>query len=122
MRLSASQIKRLCARRGMTLQALLASVSVSRTAYYSLVRKDSVLPASVRSIAGALGVAPSSILDEDPASTWRVQARVRQARSVVSTNPGTLFENVWHTLAVLEDSPVERLRRSLLRGRSRDIH
>jgi hypothetical protein len=95
---------------------------VSRTAYYSLVRKDSVLPASVRSIAGALGVIPSSILDEDPEITWRVQARVRQARSIVSANPGTLFENVWHTLAVLDDSPVERLRRSLLRGRARDLH
>jgi transcriptional regulator with XRE-family HTH domain len=122
MRLSANQIKRLCARRSMTLQALLASIAVSRTAYYSLVRKDSVLPASVRSIAGALGVIPSSILDEDPEITWRVQARVRQARSIVSANPGTLFENVWHTLAVLDDSPVERLRRSLLRGRARDLH
>ncbi len=122
MRLSANQIKRLCARRGTTLQTLLGSVSVSRTAYYSLVRKDSVLPASVRLIAGALGVTPSSILNEDPELTWRVQARVRQARSIVANNPGTMFENIWHTLAVLDDPPIERLRRSLLRGRSRDIH
>ncbi len=117
-----NQIKRLCARRGTTLQTLLASVSVSRTAYYSLVRKDSVLPASVRSIAGALEVTPSSILDEDPDLAWHVQARVRQARSIVANNPGTMFENVWHTLAVLDDPPIERLRRSLLRGRSHDIH
>jgi len=122
MRLSAKQIKKLCARRGGSLQTLLASVAVSRTAYYSLARKDSVLPASVRAIAGALGVTPSSILEEAPASTWRVQARVRQARSIVDDNPGASFENAWHTLAILDDPPIERLKRSLLRGRSRDLH
>jgi hypothetical protein len=81
-----------------------------------------VLPASIRSIAGALGVTPSSFLDEDPELAWRMQARVRQARSIVTNHPGTLFENVWHTLAVLDDTPIERLRRSLLRGRPHDIH
>jgi len=121
MRLSPQKIKKLCARHGTSLQALLVSVAVSRTAYYSLARKDSVLPASIRSIAGALGVKPSSILDDtDPAR--RLQARARLARRITASNPGATFENVWHTLVVLDDPPIERLRRSLLRGRSRDIH
>lgn len=122
MRLSAREISKLCTRRGTSLLALLASISVSRTAYYSLVRKESVLPGSVRSIAGALGVKPSAILDQVPDSSWPVQARVRLARSIVAHNPGATFENVWHTLVVLDDPPIERLRRSLLRGRAGDLH
>ena len=47
MRLSADRIKRFCARRGVSLQAFLDSAGVSRTAYYSLIRKNSILPRPV---------------------------------------------------------------------------
>jgi transcriptional regulator with XRE-family HTH domain len=122
MKLAALRIKKLCKKKGLTLQALLDSAAVSRTAYYSLARKDSVLPASVRAIAGELGVAPSAILDEAPAAEWRTRALLRRAGRILEHHPRASFENVWHTLVLLEEAPVDRLRRSLLRGRAADLH
>lgn len=61
-------MKELCRERNMTLKALLADAGVSRTAYYSLLRKESVLPKSVDRIARCLGVSPAGFLaDEDKA-------------------------------------------------------
>jgi len=118
MRLDPDRVKKHCARNGVTLTALLDEAGVSRTAYYSLARRDSVLPGTVRAIAGALGVASAAILDEEPPLTLRTQALVRQARRILARNPGASFENVWHTLVLLEEPPIERLRRSLRRGRA----
>src|SRR5258706_14304953 len=106
----------------MSLQTFLESAGVSRTAYYSLVRRRSILPGSVQAMAGMLGVAPSSILEEEPAAAWRAQAMIRKAGKVRTNHPDATFENVWHTLVLLDESPVERLRRSLLRGRTHDLH
>src|SRR5882724_9776132 len=114
MRLSPDSIKKLCARRGVSLQAFLESAGVSRTAYYSLIRKKSILPRSVRKMAGMLGVAASSILHEEPPVAGRAQALIREAQSVLVRSPGVTFENVWHTLVLLDETPVERIRRSLL--------
>ncbi len=122
MRLDADRIRRDCARRGISLQALLHEAGVSRTAYYSLVRKDSVLPRSVRSLAGTLGVRPSALLVEAGPEEWRARAMLRKAHRIVKSQPGTSFENVWHTLVLLEEDPAERLRRSLLRGRALNLH
>ncbi len=122
MKLDADRIRRRCARRGSSLQALLDDAGVSRTAYYSLVRKDSVLPHSVRSLAGTLGVRPSALLVEVGPEEWRARALLRKAQRIVLRNPGTSFENVWHTLVLLEEEPEERLRRSLLRGRALHLH
>lgn len=122
MKLAVARIKKLCSRRGLSLQALLKSAGVSRTAYYSLARKNSVLPGSVGAIAGALGIDPSAILEEAPPAEWRAQVLLREARSVLARHPGASFDNVWHTLVSLEDPPIERLRRSLLRGRPQDLH
>jgi transcriptional regulator with XRE-family HTH domain len=122
MKLDPDQIKKRCKIKGLTLQELLESAAVSRTAYYSLARKDSVLPASLLAIAGELGVAPSAILREAPAAEWRTRALIRQAIRVVDQHPQASFENVWHTLVLLEEPPVDRLRRSLLRGRAADLH
>ena len=122
MRLDADRIRRECSQRGISLQALLDEAGVSRTAYYSLVRKESVLPKSVRALAGTLGVRPSAILDEARPEWWRAHAMLRKAQRIVKRNPGASFDNVWHTLVLLEEAPVERLRRSLLRGRAVDLH
>ena len=93
MKLDAEQIKKLCNEKGLTLQTLLERAAVSRTAYYSLARRVSVLPGSVRAIAGELGVAPSAILEEAPAAEWRTRALLRQAGSL--SNP----------FAVMSDRP-----------------
>src|SRR6267378_3002029 len=117
MRLSVDRIKRLCARRGLSLEAFLDATGVSRTAYYSLARKPSILPRSVQAMARMLQVTPSSILQEDPPATTRAQALIVEARAVLEGHPGATFENVWHTLVLLDEAPIERLRRSLLRAR-----
>ena len=122
MRLSAARIKTLCARRGLSLQAFLETAGVSRTAYYSLTRKASILPRSVQAMARMLGVAASSILEEEHSTAGRAQASIREARSVLAHNPRATFENVWHTLALLDEPPIERLRRSLLRGRTGNLY
>ena len=122
MKLDADRIRNRCSRRGISLQALLDEAGVSRTAYYSLVRKDSVLPRSVRALAGTLGVRPSALLVEAGPEEWRAQAMLRKAQRILKRNPGTSFENVWHTLVLLEEEPAERLRRSLLRGRALYLH
>jgi len=41
-----------------------------------------------------------------------------EARRIHARNPRSSFENIWHTLWLLEITPAERLRRSLIRGRS----
>lgn len=122
MRLSSESIKKLCARRGVNLRAFLESAGVSRTAYYSLIRRTSILPRSVHAMASMLGVAPSSILDEEPPVTGRAQALIREAGRVLALRPRATFENVWHTLVLLDEPPLERLRRSLLRGRTHNLH
>lgn len=122
MKLSAKRIKRRCARLGITLSQMLEQANVSRTAYYSLTRRESVLPGSVRAIADQLGVAPSRILVEADAAERRAAVLLRVAKKVVRKNPGASFENVWHTLMLLQDPPIDRLRRSLLRGRALDSH
>ena len=122
MRLDADWIRGECVRREISLQALLHDAGVSRTAYYSLVRKDSVLPRSVCSLAGTLGVRPSALLVEAGPEEWRARAMLRKAERIVRRNPGTSFDNIWHTLVLLEEKPAERLRRSLLRGRAVDLH
>jgi len=95
---------------------------VSRTAYYALARKDSVIPRSVRAIASELGVPLSAVLEEPSALELRTRALLERAQRVLSRNPSASFENVWHTLVLLEEPPIDRLRRSLLRGRAGDIH
>jgi transcriptional regulator with XRE-family HTH domain len=122
VRLNTASLKELCRKRGTTLQRMLTEAGVSRTAYYSLARKDSVVPRSVRIIAGELGVPLSAILEEPPAVELRTQALLRRAQRVLVRNPAASFENVWHTLMLLEEPPLDRLRRSLLRGRAVDLH
>ena len=121
MKLDANRIRKLCRERGLTLQALLAEAGISRTAYYSLARKPSVLPASICTLAGTLGVLPSEILQEAPRVEWRTRVLLNEAKRIVAAT-GASFENVWHTLVLLEEPPIERLRRSLLRGRAVDLY
>ena len=122
MRLSAGQVRRLCAARGFSLQGFLEAAGVSWTAYYSLARRPSILPRSLHAMARLLDVAPSALLEEEPAAAARARELLEQARSVLAHAPRATFENVWHTLALLDEPPIERLRRSLLRARRADLH
>jgi len=123
MKLAAYRIRCMARARGLTLAKLLEHAGVSRTAYYSLARRPSVLPNSVHAIAGALGLHPVEILEEPSAvMDDTVAARIDEARAICEKEPRASFENVWHTLCLLASPPVERLNRSLTRGRTASIH
>jgi transcriptional regulator with XRE-family HTH domain len=122
MRLSAEKIKGLCVERGLQLGDLLSQAGVSRTAYYSLVRKGTVLPRSVGAIAGALGIAPLEILDQTSGPERRVRDLLEELERIMARHRRASREDVWHTLLLLDEKPIERLRRGLLRGRRPDLH
>jgi hypothetical protein len=101
---------------------MLRRAGVSRTAYYSLARKDSVLPKSVHAIATALQVTPSRILGERARPERRARELIRELERIMAEHPRASREDVWHTLLLLEQRPIERLRRGLLRGQRIDLH
>ena len=117
MKLDVEAIKRQCAARGVRLSRVLRDAGISRTAYYSLVRRDSVLPKTVLKLAQSLNVPTSRILDEGAVEERRAQLRLREAKRILRRYPEAAFENVWHTLVLLEESPAARLTRALRRGR-----
>ncbi len=114
MKLAARKIRQFARHQGLTLSELLEKASVSRNAYYSLARRNSVLPRTLDSLARALQVPQSELLEDVP-------DRVANARQICAENPGATFENVWHVLTLLEMNPTERLNRSLIRGRATPV-
>ena len=95
---------------------------MSRTAYYSLARRPSVLPNTIHALAQALDVRTIDLLDDDPPADQLARARLREAVKICQISPAASFENVWHTLCLLDELPIERLNRSLTRGRPGAIH
>lgn len=123
MKLSGTKVRSLSRQQGESLSEVLRRAGVSRTAYYSLVRRDSVLPKTILALAAALGVPSSEILESTlPSVGAEHQRRLHEARAIVATSPDTSFENVWHALCLLDLAPTERLNRSLIRGRATAIH
>lgn len=103
------------------MQELLKSAGVSRTAYYSLVRKETVLPKSVNRIALRLGVNPGEFLDGIPAGIRKIRALEARAGRIQRRHPECDPDVVMRTLKNLELPPVERLRRALVRAQTPDI-
>ena len=118
MKLSGTRVKCLCNKRGIGLNSLLRSAGVSRTAYYSLVRKDSVLPKSIRAIARQLNVRPSAFLEEKSRAEQRALAVMANVQAILREQPALNPDNVRHTLLLLHEKPVDRLRRALLRAQA----
>ena len=106
----------MCRERGVTLKELLREAGVSRTAYYAMTRKESVLPRSVLRIAEALGVSPNRFLHDDTAERRHVRRLQEQANAICLANPECDPDVVFRTLRNLELKPVERLRRAMIRA------
>lgn len=121
MYISKEKLDKLLKERNITLNKLLAKAGVSKTAFYHLLYKDTVLPNSIHAIANALGVRPSSFLEEIGQEVERIQDAARMADEIVRNQPSLDRENVRHTLLLLQEEPIQRLRRSLIRGRKFDI-
>jgi hypothetical protein len=117
MRLNHDDILERSRARGESLTALLKRAGVSRTAYYSLVRRDNILPGTVVALARALEAQELDVLADSPVPSVD-NPRLARARAICAKYPEADFHNVWHTLTLLERSPLERLRGSLLRGRA----
>jgi hypothetical protein len=123
VRLARHKVRLLARARGLTLSEALRRAKVSRNAFYHLARRPTVLPGSVLALSQALGVRGSELLDETPPSRdLRAAALVREARRIHAHHPRSSFESIWHTLWLLDVSPGERLRRSLIRGRAISPH
>jgi transcriptional regulator with XRE-family HTH domain len=118
MRLDDEAIRRRCEARGVALSRVLREAGVSRTAYYSLKRRESVLPKTVLRLATVLDASASELLDESGSEQKRARRRVHVATRIAGESRGTSFENVWHTLALLDEPPSQRLNRALRRGRA----
>lgn len=117
MRIDLDRIKELCKQRDKSVTALLNMAGVSRNAFYTLARKESVLPASVRAIADSLGVAPSEFLREDGSAIKRAQALLAEVEEIASNHMYADPSTIRHTLILLEERPIKRLRRALQRAR-----
>jgi transcriptional regulator with XRE-family HTH domain len=121
MRLSIDTIKKLCAEKGCTVQQLLQTAAVSKNALYSLARKKTVLPRSVHAIAESLNVPPSALLSSH-SPLEQTGAIIRQTVAILKKHTKADPDTIRHTLILLQEEPIERLRRSLLRGRKFNIH
>ena len=122
MRLRSEKLKILCRERHLSLKTLLKEAGVSRTAYYSLLRKESVLPKSVDRIARCLEVSPAGFLGDDEDHLRQVRKLQAQAEAIHLQNPESDRDVIFRTLRNLELPPVERLRRALVRARKPHIH
>ena len=122
MRLSGENTKKLAGARSLSLNALLKRAGVSKTAYYHLIDKESVLPRSIDALAAALGVRSSALLEEADRKSRRALRLLEAADRIAKNDPSMDRDNIRHTLLLLEEKPIERLRRSLLRARKPDLH
>ncbi len=121
MRIVLEQLKELCADRSMTLSELLQSAGVSRNAFYSLARRTSILPGSIRAIANLLQVSPSSFLVDEGSDYQMGMNLVGKVEEITRRHKEVDRDNIRHTLILLQERPVQRLRRALLRARGIDI-
>jgi predicted DNA-binding transcriptional regulator AlpA len=120
MRISAEKLKLLCTDKQLNIKELLSMAGVSRNAYYSLVRKGSVLPRSVIAIAARLGVNPSAFLESADIKT-ETRLLLAKIDAICSSHQHADRDTIRHTLMLLHEPPIDRLRRALLRGKKFNI-
>ncbi len=118
MKLSLKKIETLCGKRNMNTGEMLDCANVSRNAFYSLARKKSVVPRSVVRLADYLGVSVSDLLEETPTPAERIRNIILETERVLKKHNDADYDNVRHTLLLLDEKPIDRLRRAIRRGRS----
>jgi hypothetical protein len=121
MKMSLRKLERLCAREKTNLTRLLGKAQVSRNAFYSLARKDCVLPASIRAIASCLNVKPSAFLEDENEQVAKAHVLWRRVNRISSRCPDVDRDAIRHVLVLLDEEPVQRLRRALWRAQEPDI-
>jgi transcriptional regulator with XRE-family HTH domain len=122
MRLAADRVKNLCAARGVSLSSLLRDAGVSRNAYYTLSRRSSILPKSIHALAAGLGVKPSAFLKEEQSASEKARSLIAQIDRIERRAKIHERDNVRHTLLLLREKPIDRLRRALIRAQQPHIY
>jgi DNA-binding Xre family transcriptional regulator len=117
VRISRKKLFKLIVSRNWTLNILFREAGVSKTAYYHLLGKDELLPKSLQAIAQTLGVSPSALLEDEGPEMSEVRALVQDIDRIAARHPSIDRDTVRHTLLCLRDKPIDRLRRSLIRGK-----
>ena len=122
MKISKKKFENISRNNSLTLKELLKKSGVSKTAYYNLLYKDKLLPNSVYALADALGVMPSDFLEEVSPEEKKIYDIIKLTDEIIGEYPDLDRDNVRHTLLLLEEEPVERLKRGLIRGRKFNIY
>ena len=117
MRVSIERLRTVCRERGNTVTEALARAGVSRNAFYSLARRDTILPRTLRALGASLGVEPEALLTRDDRPAEAMKALLAEVDAIVRRNPGVDRENVRHALLLLRRKPIDRLRLALARAR-----
>jgi hypothetical protein len=117
MKISLRKVESLCQQQGTSIGQMLRDAGVSRNAFYTLARKDAVVPQSLIRISECLGAAVSALLDDVLTPTQRMKRLVAESDRISKGRSGVDRDNIRHTLLLLEEKPIERLRRALRRGR-----
>ena len=117
MKLSINKVEYECRRRHLNIGEMLREAGVSRNAFYSLARKDYIVPASLIRIAEHLDISVSALLEETDTPTERMKSVIAESERISKRCPGIDRDTIRHTLLLLSEKPVERLRRALRRAR-----
>ena len=121
MKISMDKVESECRRRDLKIGEMLREAGVSRNAFYSLARKDYVVPPSLIRIAERLDISVSALLEETDTPVERMTSLAAESERISKRHPGVDRDNIRHTLLLLNEKPVERLRRALRRGRFVDL-
>ena len=121
MKISMDKVECECRRMDLNLGEMLREAGVSRNAFYSLARKDYVVPLSLILIAERLHISVSALLEETDTPAERMKSVIAESEHISKRYPGIDRDTIRHTLLLLSEKPVERLRRALRRARFVDI-
>ena len=110
MRISLEVIKDKCRQQKLTLSELLKQAGVSRNAFYTLAREDSVLPRSIKAIAKSLNISPSEFLTEDDREMEKMKLLLNEVDDIARKHKKVDRDNIRHTLLLLNEPPIERLK------------
>lgn len=116
MKIAEDKLKYICSERGITISELLSQSGVSRNAFYTLARKKNILPRTITAIADTLNISASEFMEVEQAPVEKAQKLYDEVKRIRKEHKDVDTDNVRHTLQLLDEEPVDRLRRALTRA------
>lgn len=121
MKIAGNKLKSICSERGITISELLAQSGVSRNAFYTLARKKNILPRSIAAIADTLNISASEFMEVEQSPIEKARKLHNEVDRIKKAHKDVDIDNVRHTLRLLDEEPVARLRRALTRAQRFDL-